>query len=86
MCLRDHYADLLDLQRRISAKAKSGELQWLDVEPDVRWLLRRRLQNALTPQSWKSLQIAISTRNAQAVYEAFNEEMVYVEKGPTSAL
>jgi len=80
-CLRDHYADLLDLQRRMSARPKAAELQWLDVEPDVRWLLRRKLQNVLTPESWKDLQIAIAARNGSGVYQAFSKEMAYVQMG-----
>lgn len=80
-CLREHYADLVDLHYRISTKRNIVELKWSDIEPDVRWLLKRKLQNVLSRESWKHLQVAIATRNAQAVYEAFNQEMEYIQIG-----
>lgn len=73
--IQDHYADLLDLQRRVNAKSKSGQLQWKDVDADLRWMLRKKLQNMLSPESWNGLQRAIVTQNAEAVYEVFGEEI-----------
>ena len=71
--IRDHYADLLELQQRIVAKP--AQLQWSDVDTDVRWLLRKKLQNVLSPEGWKQLQMAIASRNGQNVFEVFKREI-----------
>jgi hypothetical protein len=71
--IRDHYADLLELQQRIVSKP--AQLQWNDVDADVRWLLRKQLQNVLSPEGWKQLQMAIASRDGQNVFEVFKREI-----------
>jgi hypothetical protein len=80
--IREHYADLLELKRRIAQTLQPNNMQWIDVEGDVRWLMRRKLQSILSPTNWNRLKKAISTQDAGECCRVFTLELKDLEYEP----